>query len=204
MTQTDKARLFEQVQALFDRAGGMTELSEDDLITGLGLTPADFQATFQNKEEFLVQAVRYDLERQKREHQQILSQVHSPVERILALLQHGIAEMQRAPKTNYAALQQEYPRVWEALLLHLSTYSTPQIHGLLNEGVLQRQFRGDINIVLVTKIILEQMQLILNTAVFPPSRYDLAEVFRSIYLYYIRGICTEEGIQLAAAHFSRI
>ncbi|QJX46738.1 TetR/AcrR family transcriptional regulator [Hymenobacter taeanensis] len=204
MNQTDKTRLLEQVQVLFNRAGGITELSENDLITGLGLTPDAFQAAFQNKEEFLVQATRYDLERQKREHQQLLAPLGSPVERILALLKHGIAEMQRAPKTDYVALQQECPRVWEVLLLHLSTYSTPQIHGLLNEGVLQRQFRGDINIGLVTKIILEQMQLILNTAVFPPSRYNLAEVFRSIYLYYIRGICTDEGIRLAAAHFARI
>jgi AcrR family transcriptional regulator len=204
MNQADKARLFEQAQTLFARAGGMTELSESNLLTGLGLTPAIFHENFQGTEEFLVQATRYDLERQKREHQQILAPLSSPVERILTLLRHGIGEMQRTPKTNYAILQQDYPRVWEALLLHLTTYSTPQIHGLLNEGVLKRQFRGDINIGLVTKIILEQMQLILNTAVFPPSRYDLAEVFRSIYLYYIRGICTEEGIQLAAVHFARI
>ncbi|TGE09379.1 TetR/AcrR family transcriptional regulator [Hymenobacter fodinae] len=204
MNQTDKARLFEQAQALFHRAGGITELSEADLLTGLELTPAAFQATFHNQEEFLVQVVRFDLERQKQEHQHLLSQLHSPVERILALLQHGIAEMQRAPKTDYIALQREYPRVWEVLLQHLQSYSAPQIHGLLNEGILQRQFRGDINIVLVTKIILEQMQLILNSAVFPPDRYNLAEVFRSIYLYYIRGICTEEGIQLASKHFARI
>jgi AcrR family transcriptional regulator len=204
MNQTDKAHLFEQAQALFDRAGGITELSDDDLITGLGLTPATFQAAFQSKEDFLVQATHHDLERQKREHRELLAPLANPVERILALLQHGIREMQRAPQTDYTALQRDYPRVWEVLLQHLSTYSAPQIHGLLNEGILQRQFRGDINIVLVTKIILEQMQLILNTSVFPPDRYNLAEVFRSIYLYYIRGICTEEGIQLASAHFARI
>lgn len=204
MNQAAKERLLQQAPALFARAGGITALSEASLLEGLGLSQADFQAAFQSKDEFVTQAMRLDLDRQKREHQELFSRLPSPVERMLALLQHGIGEMQKAPRADFVALQHEHPRAWDMLVQHLTSYSAPQIHSLLNEGILLRQFRGDINIELVTKIILEQMNLILNTSVFPPSRYNLAEVFRSIYLYYIRGICTEEGIQLAAAHFARL
>ncbi|SNC76839.1 transcriptional regulator, TetR family [Hymenobacter gelipurpurascens] len=204
MNQAAKERLLEQAPSLFARAGGITALSEDGLLSQLGLSATEFQETFQNKDEFVTQAVRFDLDRQKREHQELFARLQSPVERMLGLLQHGIGEMQKAPQTDYVVVQQEHPRVWEMLMQHLANYSAPQIHSLLNEGILLRQFRGDINIELVTKIILEQMNLILNTNVFPPSRYNLAEVFRSIYLYYIRGICTEEGIRLAAAHFARL
>lgn len=204
MNQATKERLLAQAPSLFARAGGITALSEEELLQSLALSPADFQAAFQTKDEFVTQAVRLDLDRQKREHQELFASLQTPVERMLALLQHGIGEMQKAPQADYEAIQREHPRVWEMLMQHLANYSAPQIHSLLNEGILLRQFRGDINIELVTKIILEQMNLILNTSVFPPSRYNLAEVFRSIYLYYIRGICTEEGIQLAAAHFARL
>jgi AcrR family transcriptional regulator len=204
MNQLDTARLFEQASALFARAGGITSLSEEGLVSGLGLTPAAFRAHFRDKNDFVTQVIRYDLNRQKQEHEELLSRLSTPVERMLALLQHGIGEMQKAPQTDFMALQKEHPQVLVLLHEHLNSYSTPQIHNLLNDGILQRQFRGDINIGLVTKIIMEQMNLILNTAVFPPSRYNLAEVFRSIYLYYIRGICTDEGIRLASAHFAKL
>ena len=51
---------------------------------------------------------------------------------------------------------------------------------------------------------MEQLNLLLNPQVFPPGRFNIAEVFRSIFLYYIRGICTDEGARIAAEHFVRL
>lgn len=86
---------------------------------------------------------------------------------------------------------------------HMHSYSAPQLQALLNDGIRSRLFRSDINIQLVTKILLEQVTLMLNPQVFPPDRYNMSEVFRSIFLYYIRGICTDEGARIAAEHFAR-
>ena len=87
---------------------------------------------------------------------------------------------------------------------HLNSYSGPQLQQLLNDGIRNRLFRSDINIQLVTKILLEQLNMMLNPQVFPPDRFNMAEVFRSIFLYYIRGICTDEGARIAAEHFARL
>jgi len=57
---------------------------------------------------------------------------------------------------------------------------------------------------LVTKVLAKQLNLLLNPPVFPPDRFNMAEVFRSIFLYYIRGICTDEGARIAAEHFARL
>jgi hypothetical protein len=50
--------------------------------------------------------------------------------------------------------------------------------------------------------MLEMLPLMLNPQVFPPERYNLSEVYRSIYLYYIRGICTDKGSQHADTFFA--
>ena len=89
-------------------------------------------------------------------------------------------------------------------MVHLASYSAPQLQQLLNDGIRSRLFRSDINIQLVTKILMEQLNMLLNPQVFPPDRYNMAEVFRSIFLYYIRGICTDEGARIAAEHFARL
>ena len=46
--------------------------------------------------------------------------------------------------------------------------------------------------------------MVLNPLVFPPGWFGPAKVFRSIFLYYIRGICTDEGARIAAKHFARL
>ena len=90
------------------------------------------------------------------------------------------------------------------MLDHLDTYSAPQLQQLLNDGIRARLFRSDINIQLVTKILIEQLNLMLNPRIFPAERFSPAEVFRSIFLYYIRGIRTNEGARIAAEHFARL
>ena len=89
------------------------------------------------------------------------------------------------------------------MMNHLQSYSAPQLQQLLNGGIHNQLFRSDKSIKLITKTLLEQITLMLNPRVFPPDRYNMSEVFRSIFLYYIRGICTDEGARIAAEHFAR-
>jgi hypothetical protein len=69
--------------------------------------------------------------------------------------------------------------------------------------VQQGVFLKDINIAVVTRVILENINVLLNTRVFPPDKYSIREVYRSIYLYYFRGLCTTEAINNAERLFTK-
>ena len=149
-------------------------------------------------------AVLADMERQKREHIALYAQYSSAVERRYGLLQLGLRDLAAVPGTYYGALQTSFPLTWHAVTEHLNSYSAPQLQQLLNDRIRSWLFRSNINIQLVTKILIEQLDVMLNPQVFPPDRYNMREVFRSIFLYYIRGICTNEGARIAAEHFARL
>ena len=87
---------------------------------------------------------------------------------------------------------------------NLTSDPASQLQQLLNDEIRNRLFRSDINIQLITRVLVEQLNLLLNPPVFPPDRLNMAEVFRSIFLYYIRGICTDEGARITAEHFARL
>ncbi|GAB2944798.1 hypothetical protein GCM10027048_07150 [Hymenobacter coalescens] len=204
MNRTLRDTLLDEARELFMREG-IESQSLEQIIAALNISLATFREMFDGKHDLVLETTLHDIERQKREHAELFAQVPNPVGRLLGLLEMGIRDLQqvKAP-TYFADLIQHYPEVWEVGQQHLASYSYPQIQGLLNEGVRQRLMRGDINIGLVSKIIIEQLNMMLNEQIFPPSRYNIAEVFRSVYLYYIRGLCTEEGIQAAATHFARM
>ena len=46
--------------------------------------------------------------------------------------------------------------------------------------------------------------MLLNPQVFLPERFNMVEVFRSIFLYYIRSICTDKDARITAEHFARL
>ena len=183
---------------------GLSAAPDARLAAALGTSPEALLAQFPSRELLVHHAMLADIERQKREHVELYAEFPTAVERLYGLLRLGLRDLAKTPATLYGELQNDFPQTWEAMLEHLATYSAPQLQQLLNDGIRARLFRSDINIQLVTKIILEQLNMMLNPVSFPPERFSPAEVFRSIFLYYIRGICTDEGARIAAEHFARL
>jgi hypothetical protein len=183
---------------------GLHTAPDAQLATALHLTVPELMAQYPNRATLVHHVLLADRERQRREHAELFAKYPTAVERLYGLLKLGLRDLAAVPSQFYIDLQTGFPQVWEAGMEHLQTYSAPQLQQLLNDGIRGRLFRSDINIQLVTKILLEQISLMLNPQVFPPDRYNMSEVFRSIFLYYIRGICTEEGARIAAEHFARL
>ncbi|MBF9223277.1 TetR family transcriptional regulator [Hymenobacter ruricola] len=183
---------------------GLHTASDAALAAALHTSVPELTAQFPSRELLVHHAVLADMERQKREHVELFARFSTAVERLYGLLQLGLRDLAAVPGQFYIDLQTDFPKTWDAAMENVNTYSAPQLQQLLNDGIRARLFRSDINIQLVTKIIVEQLNMLLNPQVFPPDRYNMREVFRSIFLYYIRGICTEEGARIAAEHFARL
>ena len=185
------------------KKNGLENITEAGMMQRLSISQATFREIFTDMNDMVVQVMAYDAELQVEEHRRLLTNSASAVDDILILLKNGIDNLKKTNPVLFTQLQQDYPKAWANSLEHVNSYSYPKVHGILNKGVLEGNFRHDVNLVLVSKIIFEQLYMILNPLVFPPDRYNLAEVFRSIYLYYIRGICTNNGAKLAEDFFSR-
>lgn len=183
---------------------GLHDTSDSTVAEAMGLTTAELEGRYPSRAALVTGLVEADIERQKRDHAAIYEQLPNAVDRLYGLLRYSINELLVTPDTYYGELQQGFPAAWEVAMSHLDSYSMPQIQQLLNDGIRQGTLRSDINIQLVSTIMLQQVNLLLNPQVFPPDRYNLSEVFRSIFLYYIRGICTDEGARKAVENFSRL
>ena len=185
------------------KKNGLENITEAGMMQRLSISQATFREIFTDMNDMVVQVMTYDAELQVEEHRRLLTNSASAVDDILILLKNGIDNLKKTNPVLFTQLQQDYPKAWANSLEHVNSYSYPKVHSILNKGVLEGNFRQDVNLVLVSKIIFEQLYMMLNPLVFPPDRYNLAEVFRSIYLYYIRGICTNNGAKLAEDFFSR-
>ena len=199
---TVKETILEETLELFKQEG-IEAYSDEALRSKLDISQATFNELFQNKANLVRETILYDIEKQKQHTKNIIRNAGSTLEEILIMLQDGIKNMKVTHPAYITDLQQYYPETWNICLDHLNTYSHHQIYDLLNRGVQNGEFRKDLNLQLVTKIMLEMLGLMLNPQVFPPGRYNLPEVYRSIYLYYIRGICTENGAKNADSFFAK-
>ncbi|QHL88126.1 TetR family transcriptional regulator [Nibribacter ruber] len=199
---TIKNTVLQEALALLQKEG-LHGISEEQLVHRLGISMATFQELFGSKENLVLEVVQYDVQGRKQAHAALFKNESSAVRKLLMVVEHGLQLLRQANPLLIVELIEHYPRAWNVYLDYNSGYSAHLVHDLLNEGVLGGDLRRDINIHLVTKILMEQVAMLVNPAVFPPETYNLGEAFRSIFLYYIRGLCTEEGMKKAEEFFSR-
>ena len=188
--------------AVFRREGFVAP-TDEEVATALGSTPATLAAQYPDRAALVLHSLHTDLERQKQDHTRLYDQYPSAVERLYALINYSIEDLLITDARFFPDLAQ-FPGAWQLLQDHLAAYSTPQLHQLLNDGIRQGLFRSDINIRLVTIILIQQVNIAITPGIFPPGSFQVVEIFRSIFLYYIRGLCTDQGARLAAEHFARM
>jgi AcrR family transcriptional regulator len=198
---TLKETILQEALTIFKR-DGLGNVTEAFILNKLDISQATFREIFKSIPDLVNQVMEYDLKVQREEHKQLLAKSPNAVADIMNLLLHGINLVKKTNPLFYLQLQQNFPQAWQIGMEHLHSYSYHQIYDIINKGILEGNFRKDINIQLVTKIIMEQLNMLLNPALFPPDRYNLAEVFRSIFLYYLRGLCTDTGAKQAEHFFA--
>lgn len=184
------------------RRSGLDAPTTRELAQAEGVEEAVFLARYPERPALLRHVLGLDLARQKQDHLRLYQEYPSAVERLFGLIGYSITDLADTGPQYLVDLSQN-TGAWELLQEHLADYSSPQLQQLLNDGIRQGLFRSDINIRLVTIIIVQQLGIVLTPNIFPPM-VSTAEVFRSVFLYYIRGLCTDAGARQAAEHFARM
>lgn len=186
------------------RQEGIAHYTQEAIISRVSISAATFQENFRDMEDLVGQVLAYDLEHRNREHQRLFEQENSPLRHLLTMVQVGLETLTMEKPDVLKGIMEKYSQTWATFWEQSNTYNSQLVHELLNEGVLQGELRKDINIQLVTKIIIEQVSLTVNPEIFPPEKYNVSEVFRSIFLYYIKGLCADTAIKVADDFFSRL
>jgi AcrR family transcriptional regulator len=198
------------IHQLLDRANlllrqvGAGILHEEQLAVALDLSVASFRETFGDKGRLLYLVVQRNLQRQRQEHDELLANLATPVECLLALLHHSLQELRRSPHYDYHVLRDQYFEAWSLIQDHLYDYSLPLLTRLLQEGIQEGQFRSDLDVHMVVRIMLAQLNLVLNETYFPPEHTNQADVYRNMFAPYVRGLCTIEGLRMVTYHFNRM
>ncbi|MDU0369998.1 TetR/AcrR family transcriptional regulator [Hymenobacter endophyticus] len=195
--------LLDRANTLF-RQVGVGLIHEEQLAAALDLSPGGFRELFGSKAELLYAVTQRNLSRQRQEHEELFANLATPAECLLALLRHSLQELRRSPHHDYHVMRERYPETWNLIQDYLTTYSRPMLARLLQEGIREGQFRAELDAQSVAHVVLAQFSLVLNEQYFPPDQVSLADVYRTIFGPYARGLCTTAGLRLVGPLFERM
>lgn len=190
-----KARIQQKAKDLFHRYG-IKSITMDEIASQLGASKKTIYQYFSDKDE-LVDAVVTEM----------IAGAHDTCEQNVATAKDAVHEAFQAmdfvqeifsdmnPAMIYD-LERFHPQSYKTFLDYKNKYLYQVIRNNLKKGVEEELFRPDINIDLLAKFRLEGMMIAFNQEAFPSSRFNLAEVHKTIIEHFLFGVASAKGHKL--------
>ena len=176
---------------------GVEDITETKLIRKLNVSEATFHEFFESKDDLLQQAIAHYLASEISQHEKLTSAALNAVEELFGLLNYGVQQLRQVSANYFPELIRTQPAAWQLYLQHSESHTLPLVAKILNRGINEGLFLKGLDTALVTRLILGQINVLFDQTLFPAGEYPVSTVYRSVYMFLIRGICTQKGIQLS-------
>jgi TetR/AcrR family transcriptional regulator, cholesterol catabolism regulator len=174
---------------------GIKSVTMDDLARELGVSKKTLYLHFRDKEDVVDKVINYLISAQKCGINDALNQPDTNAIDKLMLMTHFFAEhLKNSNASLMYDLQKYYPRVWDEIVVFKREAVYNHIIDNINDGVKEKLYRDDLNYEIIARIYVSRMEMYQTDLWQPLEKYHLAEIFQTLFIYHIRGIASEKGI----------
>ncbi|MFN3382861.1 TetR/AcrR family transcriptional regulator [Runella zeae] len=190
-----RERILEKAQELFFRFG-VKSVTMDDIARELGISKKTIYQHFEDKNSMVCAGVKHHFECDHFISEQIHNEAPNPIaEAVMG------AEMMRQTMSglNPSAIfdiKKYYPQAWDMFSQYKKGFVLDLIRRNLNKGIEMGLYRADINIEVIARLRLEQIEMGLDPYIFPLGQFNPLETQLELLDHFLRGIVTDEGLIL--------
>ncbi len=188
-------RIIQGAGELFFR-NGIRTVTMDDIASKLGISKKTIYNYFEDK-NILVQSLTESI--LKDEHHHMLTfrdKSKNPVEEILMVMDHLSSFFQRKNPALFYDLQKYHPNAWHSFKSFKDQAMIGFVEENLKAGIKEELYRSNINIKVLSKLRIEQVEWGMNPLLFPSSEFNLKKVQLELLDHFLHGIVSMKGFKL--------
>ncbi|TCO09894.1 TetR/AcrR family transcriptional regulator [Natronoflexus pectinivorans] len=188
-------------ERILDTAGkmffteGIRRVTMDAIARKMGMSKRTIYEIFKDKNEILRASIADLIDKNELELNELKERSANSMELIVGAFEFGIKAINEVNPVYFEDLELYHPELWNETMYRRKQESYRDFQNLVKQGIKEGFFREKLNVPLVAKIFIEQMNAMHRRDVFPAHEYPAAELFETLFLNYIRGISTYAGIE---------
>ena len=192
--QKDQAALdiLQGASELFMRYG-VKSITMDEIARHLAVSKKTIYQHFVDKDELVISFTQMVLQQQKTEMMKLEdngTNVMESLRDISEFLRHKVCNIN--PSLLFD-LKKYFPPAWKTFTEYKKNFLKDHLKRILERGMKEGYFRPDLNMEILSKMRIEQVEMIFNPDVFSESEFDIAEVHMHSFQHFVYGICTLKG-----------
>ncbi|MDP9046937.1 MAG: TetR/AcrR family transcriptional regulator [Bacteroidota bacterium] len=193
MVQTD--RIIQGGEELFLKAG-IKSVTMDDIAQHLGMSKKTIYQFFKDKNDLVIALVRKKLKDDEDQMCAIISQSGNVIEEMINMMKCSEEIFSRINPIVIHDMQKYHPDAWKQFQDFKSGVLVKTLEELLTKGIQQGYIRTDIDVKIIARMRVYQVELGFNSVVFPVAEFSTWKVQYQFLEHFNYGICTLKGYKL--------
>lgn len=177
---------------------GVKTVTVDKIVKQLRTSKRTVYNHFENKTELLRACLAVYHEKIKTENETIINAAPNAIA-ALGSMQHAIIKRTYQVNPNFFSdIIHYHPGLLEESYRNTNNFAHQQIIDIAQWGIQDGIFQEDMDIEVAGKTVLVMLKLLKDNSLFPIIKYSKERLTFGILVPYLRGFCTQKGVQLLA------
>lgn len=199
METTEQTAIREKIVAeafsLFCQSG-IKSVSMDDIAQHLSISKKTIYKWFSNKDEVVYSAVSNYLQHIECDCEDILSKSGNAIEELFNIMGTTREIFSKIHPSIFHDLQKYHATAWKLWQDHKNQYIFGKVRQNLERGIAEGLYRKDLDVEVMARIRLVQIELPFDQRLFPRHQFELMRVQLASLEHYMLGIATLKGHKL--------
>ena len=189
-----KDRIVQTTTELFFE-NGIKGVTMDIIAETMGMSKRTLYENFADKNDLVNECFSYIIERHEFLDQEIQKKTSNTIEAMLMFYMTGVTSMRKCNKNFISDLKKYHPQVFKQLEEHREQTFCEKVIIALDKGIIEGLIRPEINTEILA-IVLKKQMYILEAENSELRKFNLTEIYDTIFMGFARGIVTLKGLKV--------
>lgn len=192
---TAEEKILKGAEELFFKYG-IRSVTMDDIAKHLGMSKKTIYQYYKEKDEIIHKLMQAHIKKDECTFAECANKAHNIVEEVFNMMKNIHDIFSKVNPQLFYELQKYYPQTWKLLRDFKDEFILRMVERSLEKGIKEGHVRPDVNVKILSRLRMEQVELAMDPAAFPPDKFKILDVQLTIVEHFLYGICTLKGHKL--------
>ena len=175
---------------------GIKSVTMDDIARHLGMSKKTIYQFFKDKNELVIALVKKKIAEDEAQMNEIISRSANVIEEMINMMKCSEEIVSRINPIVIHDMKKYHPDAWKQFQNFKAGVLVHTMEELLAKGIKQGYIRPEIDVKIIARMRVNQVELGFNTNIYPVSEFNAWTVQQQFNEHFNYGICTLKGYKL--------
>ena len=192
---TTEEKIIKGAEELFFKYG-IRSVTMDDIAKHLGMSKKTIYQYYKEKDEIIHKLMQAHIKEDECTFSDCMEKADNIVDEVFSMMKNIHDIFSKINPQFIYELQKYYPQTWKLFKDFKEEFILKMVERSLEKGKKEGHVRPDVNVKILARLRMEEVELAMNPAAFSPDKFKMLDVQLTLVEHFLYGICTLKGHKL--------